>query len=135
MSTYLCPSCQGRGNEAVYSNSGGARDIVSSQPCMTCAGKGSIGASEPKGYADCPKCKGEGSIELNSPLSGLRGDVVECSECDGRGAIVMPIGFRCPFCGTAHAPQGDCHAGADIACCGEVGHCEPIYKDNDEDVF
>ena len=89
--TYLCPSCQGRGNEAVYSNSGGSRDIISSQPCMTCAGIGSIGAPER-----------------------------------------MPVGFRCPFCGTAHAPQGDCHAGADIACCGEVGHCELIYKDDDD---
>ena len=86
----------------------------------------------------CPKCKGDGTIECDSSLSGLRGDVIECPDCGGLGSIGaperMPVGFRCPFCGTAHAPQGDCHAGADIACCGEVGHCELIYRGtNDED--
>ena len=43
MSTYLCPTCAGRGSVGVYSRSGGQVDAISTTPCLTCGGKGSIG--------------------------------------------------------------------------------------------
>jgi rubrerythrin len=38
--------------------------------------------------------------------------------------------FVCPFCGKTWAGK-DAPDGGDIACCGEIGHCEPL-KDEDE---
>jgi hypothetical protein len=48
-------------------------------------------------------------------------------EADDRQATPQPVlaGFRCPFCLKLHQPRGDCEHGADIDCCGEVGHCYP----------
>jgi hypothetical protein len=90
MSTYLCPSCQGRGSVGVIATFGFPH-ATSTTTCLSCGGTGAIGA----------------------PTREI-------------------IGFRCVFCGTAHAPRGDCHYGADVACCGEVGKVEPIYRADDQ---
>lgn len=40
-----------------------------------------------------------------------------------------PVGYVCPYCGTAYATsRSESGTGGDIACCGEVGHCEPYTK-------
>jgi len=44
MSTYLCPSCAGRGSVGVYSRTGGQVDAISTTTCLTCGGSGSIKA-------------------------------------------------------------------------------------------
>jgi hypothetical protein len=36
--------------------------------------------------------------------------------------------FECPYCGNLHRARGDCAHGADISCCGEVGHVTPKYS-------
>jgi hypothetical protein len=38
--------------------------------------------------------------------------------------------YSCPFCGKIYARR-DAPDGQDIACCGEIGHCEPL-EDDDE---
>lgn len=56
--TYLCPACQGRGYTGVYSG----EYAISTTTCLTCAGKGSIGAPAPEQIteweydATCPRC-------------------------------------------------------------------------------
>jgi len=37
------------------------------------------------------------------------------------------VGYSCPYCGTVYAKsRSESGTGGDIACCGEVGHCEAI---------
>ena len=63
MSTYLCPTCQGRGSVGVYSRTGGQVDAISTTTCLACAGTGSIG---PKWayVAICPYCGTEHETDV-----------------------------------------------------------------------
>ena len=60
MSTYLCPSCQGRREVGVFPTFGDTACATSTTTCLTCGGTGSIGAPEPKTEweydATCERC-------------------------------------------------------------------------------
>lgn len=42
------------------------------------------------------------------------------------------IGYACPFCGTVYSTSRSNCDGGDLACCGEVGHCEPYTKEQED---